>query len=117
MNYETFLNMSADLSTFVENHHGIFIDFSHCLKAKIIREDDVDYFQDLRKLYWRSRPTRVVRKDYIDPQILICAIIIVRYPEAVFENAITDCTKLQYLSSSKSLLERAKALNNFMMTI
>lgn len=117
MNYETFLNMSTDLSVFVENHHGVFIDFSHCLNANLIRMEDIDYFRALRELYWRSRPSQKERKDYVDPQILICAIIIVRYPEAVFENAITDCTKLQYLSSSKSLLERAKALNNFMMTI
>ena len=81
-------------------------------------DDDVSFFKSLKDIYLKSRPGKRKYKSYIRPEVLACAIIIVKYPNETFENAKGEKTKVKYMSSDcDTLLKKAKLLDSFMMSI
>lgn len=131
MNYEKFLNIAIAIVNYTNYNKNIFLDFGHCTKYKLISDDDINYFRELRDIYLRSRAVKKSDiKKYLEPQVLACAIIIIKYPNETFENFLGTKTKLEYLipktfvtydkhlflvrKSNVTLLEKAKALDKFM---
>ena len=133
MNYETFFNISIAIIDYVDYNRAAFIDFGHCVRYNLITDTDVDYFSELRRIYLRSRYCKKGYEQYLRPEILACAIIIIRYPNESFENIKTEKTKIKYMipnavqivngehvilsKRSCTLLDKAKTLNRFMMEI
>lgn len=134
MNYEKFLNIANALVNYTNYNKNIFLDFGYCTKYKLISDNDIDYFRELRDIYLRSRPVKKLNsKKYLEPQVLACAIIIIKYPNETFENSLGTKTKLEYLipktavvcdrhcflvrKSNATLLEKATALDKFMKEI
>lgn len=121
MTYETFLDIAENLSDYINHHRDAFIDFGYCIKHHIIREEDIDYFRQLKKIYLDRN------------ELLICAILVIRYPDETFENAKGEKTKIKYLLPNQfvrmngnivqlnkrnaNLLDKAKVLHKFMMEI
>lgn len=118
MNYEKFLNIAAAIVDYTNYNRNVFIDFGYCVKYNLISDDDVDFFKELKAIYLKSRPCKRSYESYIRPEILACAIIIVKYPDETFENARSEKTKVKYISSDRdTLLKKAKLLDSFMMSI
>lgn len=118
MNYEKFLNIAAAVIDYTNYNRNVFIDFGFCVKYKLISDDDVSFFKSLKDIYLKSRPGKRKYKSYIRPEVLACAIIIVKYPNETFENAKGEKTKVKYMSSDcDTLLKKAKLLDSFMMSI
>lgn len=118
MNYEKFLNITTAIVNYTNYNRNVFINFGFCVKYHLISDDDISFFRSLKDIYLRSRPCKRKCKNYIRPEVLACAIIIVKYPNETFENAKGEKTKVKYMSpDNDTLLKKAKLLDSFMMSI
>lgn len=115
MNYEKFLKISEALFSFIEENKMVFASFGHCVSYKIISEKDIDHYRELKHM---SKKINHSHSNYIEHmQILVCMIIILRYPNEIFENCKSDRTLVRYLTDRHwDLLSCAKTLHNYMNT-
>lgn len=124
MNYEKFLSISTALSDYIKKHRNAFIDFVHLLDANLISYENIEYYRDIREAYLKSQPCKGEKR--INPNIVVCMLIILKYPDETFENALSEKTKIKYLVLEHTehldqirydLFTSGTELHNFMMRI
>lgn len=121
MNYETFLNISQALTEFIKKHYArAFCDFGKCVQYNLLDIKNIDQFRDIKYIWKRTMACR--NEKQIPIEVLSCALILIRYKQETFENAKGDRLKVSFLMQNRhvhdiTLLEEAKALHNFMMSV
>lgn len=113
MSYETFFNIFENLIKFVQNDNMAFASFGHCMERKLVRLEDIDYYYELKPI---SKKAQKCKQNYIYyAHVLVCMLIILRYPNETFENSKGDKTLVKYLTDEpKRLYECGKGLHEFM---